>query len=276
MQIEEEAFTNMKWICCTKLPSETEYDLRNAVVKYFNNGENDLLFKDRIRRFHTDMQCLRVLKVESEVKKDFKNIPDTIFAWFLVWKFYDQDKKVLSYPDAQLAKDQKFIDAVLLTYDHHLIKLLWRKLDPMFPDCHNQKEIVMTIDLHDGRDMFVSKFRINQKKSDLDKGHQSNMKILTEPADKYHEKVFKALRRLPKFMNNLYLDALWDNHPKNGDKVEKKKWRCFKNSAQVTLFIKNVFQEDEVRITDGYKDLTLATSKPDSFTYSDRCGCDHH
>ena len=279
MQIEEEAFTSMKLICCTKLSNDKEYELRNTVVKYFNDGEKDLLFKDRIRRFHTDKQSLRVLEVENQVKKDFNNIPDIIFAWFVVWKFYEQDEVVLSFPDAQIAKDQKLIDAVLLTYCYHLIKILWRKLDPMFPDNHNREEITMTIDLPDDSEtMFVSKFIINQRKSDLDKDHQSNVKILTEPADKYHEKVFRALRRLPKFINNLYLDALWDIHPNNGDKVVKKTWRRFKNSAQTTLFIKNVFHLEEVKVTDDFKDLTLATSKPDSFTYSeqDRCGCDHH
>ena len=276
MYIEEEAFRYMKYICSFNLPEEKEYELRSKVTEYFENGEQDLLFENRLSRFQTDLSALRVLEVDKNVKKDLKHsIPKTVLMWFVVSQYYDQDKVILSYPDDQLAKDSKLVHAVLLAYQYHLIKIIWRKLDAMFPESHNRKEIIKKID-HGKEVMTVSKFILNQRKADLDKDHQSNLKILTEPADEYSEKVFKAWRTLPKFINNLYLNVLWDIHPKNGAKGEKIKWRRFKNSAQITFFAKNVFNLDEVRVTDGYKDVTLATSKPDSFTYPEQSCCDHH
>ena len=138
------------------------------------------------------------------------------------------------------------------------------------------KEVIKRITLPDGNEMFVSKFKMNGKKSAIDQDHQLALKMLTEPTNKYHEKVFRALRNLPKCINNQYLNSLWNIHPEKESKFEKRKWRLSKNSAQIMLFIKNVVHKDVIRITDDYKNITLSTKKPDSFTYSDYGGgCNH-
>ena len=277
--VEEAAYISMNLLCSTKLSEGQAQKMGAAVTNYFNNGTRDLIFDERLLRFYSEIFALKILEVHEKVKQDYKFIPDAVFAWHIITTWYDERKEVLTYPDDQLATDMKIVVALLLTYFYHLILIMWRKLERLFPEKHNLKEVIKKITLPDGNELFVSKFKMNGKKYAIDQDHQLALKILTEPANKYHEKVLRALRKLPECMNNQYLNSLSNIHPKNGTKLEKRKWRLFKNSAQTILSVKNMVHKDEIRVTDDYKDITLSTRKPDSFSYSDyrrRCNHSHH
>jgi len=139
--------------------------------------------------------------------------------------------------------------------------ILWKKMDLMFPEHENQKEVMKYIEFSNSdKIMGVSKFELNRGKAEIDDVQKSFTEKLTNKPSEYYKKTFAAVRLIQSksFVCN-YWNVLWKNYPFKSEKKDMRKWRQFKNSCNIVLHAKSMFIEDQKRLTNHFQKLCSLT-----------------
>ena len=205
-------------------------------------------FDQKFIRMFVDLSLHRIFITHQTLTSDkIIDIPQAFIAWTRLKSVLEVGLHYLDfYKDNSFNHKFNVIIVFVITICQNEINLLWKKMELIFSEEENQREIWRECQYRAKEKTYYAKIHLNEAKTELEKLQMSHLNKLTYPATDYYKKVLIVLKEinLIPFIHN-YWKVFWKNHPAKKEKSEHKKWRLLKNSASVMLSVKSKFNLEQ-------------------------------